>query len=365
MEDQEDKEDGEINYAEMNAESNHGESNEDHNTSKNDQHSNDDLSTNEHSNNEHASNEHPTKPNELNEEDKENASNEPNDHDPHLNSNELDDIKERENNSGSNHLETNSSLFTFDNALPSLSNVPMRRLKPNLIEKFDKSKLQDNSSFISISGFKDRNSEEFRKKFEDTLHQSRDHTTESNFSNKPKYESHDHQTYSKLDQLDQMRENKNSQTISTTASYFVDNSNEWSGSLSSSTVFTPIRALKRKNNSAITTSTVSPNFSTSTIASSNNKRKQNDLMMFGLKKKINKNSILPHRTADETNNQLITTSNSAEHTSINQNVDNLSFEETENKPKNGTSIDKPISELLNERINFNYHPILDFINRKE
>ena len=337
MEDQEDKEDGEVNYAEMNAESNHGESSEDHNTSfKN----NEQPHSTEQADGEHLANE-------LNNEDDKEATS--NDHD-RPSSNDLDDRKDH---LPANHLESNSSLFTFENVV---SNVGQkRRLRPNLIPNTNQQpKLTSNNSFVSVSGFKDRFSSDFKSKFKETMSLKNGGgfaTTEPSFINRSKFDGNDEQ-YSQEDTL----RDANSQT-STTASY----SNDWSGSLSSSTIFTPIRALKRQHNS--TTSTASPNGYHSTV----NKRKQQTTVPptgFGYK--------IPHRTADETNNQLITTSNSAEQQQVDQSIDRLSSEETNSRnqtistnDKHRPAGDRPISELLSEKVNFNYHPILDFMNRKE
>lgn len=336
MEDQEDKEDGEMNYAEMNAESNHGESSEqDNNNSKNDQ------------NNDHLTNE-------LNEDDKEpnhNSSNEANDHD------QLKDLHNlKEHHLTSNHLDSNSSLFTFDN----ISNGPKLRLKP----KFNGI---NSTSYVSVSGFASASSKNRV-------------TTESNpINNNSKSKLNNHEQYYteqleyKNDALQNENNNQltdfkhsiasetNSISTSTTPSYLTgdNNSNEWSGSLSSSTIFTPYRSLKRKYNST----TISPTYST--INYQTNKRKQNDdILMFGYKKQGSKN------------NQLLTTTNSAEQQTSNQNIDRLAIEETENRFRNqtnelvntnkGTVNDRSVSDILNEKvINFHYHPILDFINRKE
>lgn len=327
MEDQEDKEDGKA--GQIFAESNNSESNEDHNTShKNEQHPNEHLT------------------NELNEEDKENDPIEPNDHDQNS-----DNSKEHSNyHQPSNHLETNSSLFTFEN----ISSGPKRKL--NLPKLTNQAKL-NNNSYVSTSGFNNKY-DDFKNAFEDTMITF---TTESSLVNRSKFSSHEEQQeyYSQTDPLqekNQFYKQQNSQST-TTASYLDYNSNEWSGSLSSSTVFTPIRAFKRKYSTSYNTTSPTPIYST--------KRKQqtDDVLMFNGFKKI------PHRTADETNNQLITTSNSAEQTS-NQNIDRLAIEESENNLRNQTLSKRPvndrtISELLSQKVNFNYHPILDFINRKD
>lgn len=346
MEDQEDKEEGKQG-GEMYAESNHGESSEEPNTSKSDPNAGP---------NEHSANEERLSNNELNEDDKENdrenASNEPNDHER---ANELDDSKD--NYPPSNHLETNSSLFTFEN----VSNGPRRKAFNRL---GGQSRL--NNSFVSLSGFSNRRDggnkfDEFQSTFKETM----GYATETSLTNRPhKYDDEQHYSSQRDQNSLHLNEEGNSQsaTGSTTLSY-LDNANDWSGSLPSSTVFTPMRALKRKYNATASTAT-SP-----TYPLPDNRRKPIDEqeLPFGYRK--------PHRTADEQTNSGNQLSGSAEQTS-NQDVDRLAIEESENDLRNQTLSgnansgrrpvnDRPISELLSEKVNFNYHPILDFMKPKE
>lgn len=344
MEDQEDKEDGKQG-GEMYAESNHGESSEDPNTSKSDPNAGP---------NEHSANEERLSNNELNEDDKENASDEPNDHER---ANELDDSKDH-NYPPSNHLERNSSLFTFEN----VSNGPRRKAFNRLSDQ-----PKSNNSFVSLSGFPNRRDgsnkfEEFQNTFKETM----SYATETSLTNGP--HKYDEEHYSSQHDQNSLRPNEeaNSQSTSSTTLSYLDehNANEWSGSLPSSTVFTPIRALKRKYNATVNTATL-PAYPPG------NRRKptDEDVLPFGYKK--------PHRTAaaadEQTNGNQLT--GSVEQTS-NQNVDRLAIEESENDLRNQTLSgnanydrrpvsDRPISELLSEKMNFNYHPILDFMKPKD
>ena len=341
MEDQEDKEDGKQG-GEMYAESgNKGESSEDPNTSKTDSNAGP---------NDHSVNEERFSNNELNEDDKENASHEPNDHER---TNEFDDSKGHNYPPPSNHLDTNSSLFTFEN----VSNGPRRKAFNRLNSQLK----SNNNSFVSVSGFGNRhdrnNFDEFRNTFKETI----GYATETSLTNRPhKYDEEHYSPQHDQNALHPSNE-ENSRSTSTTLSYLDEhNANEWSGSSSSSTVFTPSRAFKHKYNSTSNT-TALPAYSTS------NKRKitNEDPLPFGYRK--------PHRTfaTGEQTNQLV--HGSVEQTS-NQDVDRLAIEESENDLRNQTLSgssnngrrpvnDRTISELLSEKVNFNYHPILDFINQ--
>ena len=345
MEDQEDKEDGRQG-GEMYAESNQGESSEDPNSSKADPNAGP---------NEHPANEERLSNNELNDEDKENASNETGDHDR---ANELDDSKSHNYRPSLNHLDTNSSLFTFEN----VSNGPRRKAFSRL-----SGQPKSNNSFVSVSGFANRHDSSKFDEFRNTFKETMGYATETSLTNRPHKYDEEHYSLQHENALHPSNEGGSQSSSSTTMSYLDDHSaNEWSGSLSSSTIFTPTRAFKRKYNSTTNTTALSD-------YSVDNKRKlvNEDQPRFGYK---------PHLTlaTDEqaNGNQLTAPATGSDEQTSNQNVERLAIEESENDLRNQTlssssnngrrpANDRPISELLSEKVNFNYHPILDFMKRKD